>query len=200
MRRPLHVALLVCVLLFMTAGTSLAQGTQGEWSAGWRHLYIGGSDGAEGTNVPRGWYLDAAWHLTEMWSVVGDVGGNYKSEDANETFQGITVTGEADASVHTFMGGVRVRNSRNPNLVPFGQFLFGAARAAASIEASAVVNGQTITVSEDDSDTEAAMSIGGGVNLATPYVGIRLQGEWLKILQDDSGNAWRFAVGVVLPF
>ena len=184
----------------MATGTSLAQGTRGEWSGGWRYLHISGSDGEDGTNVPRGWYFDAAWHLNEMFSIVGDVGGNYKSEDVTEVVQGVTVTGEADASVHTFMGGLRVRGSRNPNVVPFAQILFGGARASATVEASATVGGQTFTESFSESDTEGAMSIGGGINLGTPYVAIRLQGEWLKILQEDSGNAWRFAVGVVLPF
>jgi outer membrane protein with beta-barrel domain len=200
MRQTLRVAVLLCASLFIAAGTSLAQGTRGEWSGGWRHLYVAGSDGEDGVNFPRGWYVDVALHLNEMFSVVGDVGGNYKSEDITEVFQGITVTGNADASVHTFMGGLRVRSSGNPAVVPYGQILFGGAHAGFDVEASSVVNGQTITVSDDDSETEAAMSIGGGVNLGTPYVAIRLHAEWLKILQEDSGNAFRFAVGVVVPF
>jgi hypothetical protein len=200
MRRTLQIAVLVCASLFMAAGTCLAQGTRGEWSGGWRHLYIAGSDGEDGTNLPRGWYVDVALHLNDMFSVVGDVGGNYKSEDVDEVFQGISVSGEADASIYTFMGGLRVRASRNPMLSPFAQILFGGIHAGFDVEASSVVNGQTITVSDSDSQSEGAMSIGGGINLGTRWVGIRVQADWLKVFEEDSGNAFRFAVGVVVPF
>jgi hypothetical protein len=29
---------------------------------------------------------------------------------------------------------------------------------------------------------------------------VRVQAEWLKILADDSGNAFRLGIGLVIPF
>ena len=198
-----RLATLVIMVLVVTAGTALAQGRP-EVSAGWRLLHISGSDtgditGTEddGVNLPKGWYVDVAVPISPMLSIVGDIGGNYKSEMESFTEQGITFTGTAKASVHTFLGGIRLGATENPPINPFAQILFGAARGTASIEAT--VSGTSL-IDFEESSTEAAMSLGGGVNLNAGSFGVRLQAEWLKILQDDSGNAFRFAVGIVIPF
>lgn len=194
-----RLATLVLAVLVLASGTATAQ-DRPEFSAGWRYLYIAGSDGSDGTNVPKGWYVDVAVPLSGMLSIVGDVGGHYKSESETITEQGVTVTGTAKANVHTFMGGVRLSGRQNPDLTPFAQVLFGAARASASVEASANVGGVPFEFDFEESDTEAALSLGGGVNLRAGSIDVRLQADWLKILADDSGNAFRFGVGVVIPF
>ena len=198
-----RLATLVLGVLVLTGGTALAQGRP-EVSAGWRLLHISGSDSEDimgteddGVNLPKGWYFDVAVPMTPMLSIVGDIGGNYKSETESFTEQGITFTGTAKASVHTFLGGIRLGATDNPRVNPFAQILFGAARGTASVEAT--VSGITL-IDFDESGTEAAMSLGGGVNLNAGPFGVRLQAEWLKILEEDSGNAFRFAAGIVIPF
>jgi hypothetical protein len=192
------LAALVIAFAGMGTDRALAQDAV-EVSAGWRHLYVAGSDGEDGVNIPRGWYVDISLPLSPMFSIVGDVGGHYDSETTSEVVQGVTVTGSADASVHTFMGGVRVRG-RDPRVSPFAQVLFGAVRASVSAEGSATVGGTPLSFDFEESESEAGLSIGGGVNLRAGSLGVRVQGEWVKVLAEDSGNAFRFGAGVVIPF
>lgn len=201
MRRLAALILGVCVL---TSGTALAQ-DRPEFSAGWRLLHLSGADaddfsgatGEDGVNLPKGWYVDVAMPITPMFSIVGDIGGNYKSESVSFTEQGVTFSGTAKVSLHTFLAGIRLRATDDPRVSPFAQILFGAARGTASVEAA--VGGVSL-LDFDESGTEAAMSLGGGANLNAGSIGVRLQAEWLKILADDSGNAFRFSAGVVIPF
>jgi hypothetical protein len=196
---PLRRTLLI-IGIILAAVPAYAQDTRPEVSGGYRYLYIGGSDDADGTSVPKGWYVDVAYPITPMLSIVGDVGGHYKSESETFSEGGVTITGTAKANVHTFLGGVRLSRRNNPRFTPFAQVLFGTGRAAASLEATVDVGGVPFDSSFDESDTEAALSVGGGVNVGAGSFVVRLQGEWLKILSDDSGNAFRFGAGVVIPF
>ena len=198
-----RLAALVVGILALTGGTAIAQ-DRPEISAGWRLLHISGSDAAdisgsedEGVNLPKGWYVDVAVPITPMFSIVGDVGGNYKSESVSFTEQGISFSGTAKVSLHTFLGGIRLRATENPRVTPFAQLLFGAARGSATVEAAV---GGVPLVDFDESGTDAALSLGAGVNLTAGSIGVRLQAEWLKILEDESGNAFRFGAGVVIPF
>jgi hypothetical protein len=198
-----RLATLVFGAVVLTGGTALAQ-DRPHVSAGWRLLHISGSDAEDSTgadddgiNLPKGWYVDVAVPITPRLSIVGDIGGNYKSETESFTEQGVTFTGTAKANVHTFLGGIRLRATENPRLSPFAQILFGAARATASVEAT--VGGMPL-IDFEESGTEAAMSLGAGVNLSAGSLGVRVQAEWLKILEDDTGNAFRFGVGIVIPF
>ena len=198
-----RLATLVIAILVLTGGTAIAQ-DRAEVSAGWRLLHISGSDTGEisgteddGVNLPKGWYVDVAVPITPMFSIVGDVGGNYKSESVTFTEQGISFSGTAKVNVHTFLGGIRLRATENPRVTPFAQLLFGVARGSAGVEATV---GGVPLIDFDESGTDAAMSLGAGVNLTAGTIGVRLQAEWLKILEDDSGNAFRFGAGVVIPF
>ena len=198
-----RLATLVLGGLVLTSGPALAQ-DRPEVSAGWRLLHLSGSDpedisGTEddSVNVPKGWYFDVAVPITPMLSIVGDIGGNYKSESESFTEQGVTFTGDADVRVHTFLAGIRLRATENPRVSPFAQILFGAARATASVEANV---GGVPLIDFDESSTEAVLSLGAGINLMPGSFGVRVQAEWLKILEDDSGNAFRFGVGIVIPF
>lgn len=198
--RSRRLTILVVGFLLTTAGAALAQDDRPEVSGGYRYLYVAGTEGADGTSVPKGWYVDVAYPITPMLSIVGDVGGHYKSESETFTEQGVTITGTAKASIHSFLFGVRLSRRDNPRVTPFGQVLFGAARAAASAEASADVGGVPFEFDFEESDTEAALSVGGGVNVGAGSFVLRFQAEWLKILEEDSGNAFRFGAGVVIPF
>jgi hypothetical protein len=200
MRFVQRLATLAIMWLLLTATSALAQ-ERAEVSGGWRLLHINGSEGEDSINVPKGWYVDVAVHMNDTFSIVGDVGGNYKSIEETETFSGVSATARGDVSVHTFMGGVRIRASQNPRLVPFGQVLFGGANGKADLQVTTTVGGQTVTlIDESESSTDAALSVGGGVNVSAGSIGVRAQVDWLKIIEEDSGNAFRFAIGIVIPF
>ena len=195
-----RMTVLVLGVLLFTVGTAFAQ-DKVEVSAGWRHLYIDESDGDDGTNIPKGWYADVSVPFNSRFSAVAEAAGHYTSEDAPpDLVPGVNITGTADASVHTFLGGVRVRGGANARVSPFAQVLVGVARASVSAEGSVSSGGLTVPFDFSESETEAALSIGGGLNLSAGSLRVRLQGEWLKILADESGNAFRFGIGVVIPF
>jgi hypothetical protein len=205
MRRRHHAVLVIAFLLIGTRPALAQNGA--EVTAGWRDLYIGGSEGADGQNVPIGWYADVAvpFKLLKVGTLasflVADVSGHYHSEDATETVPGVgTITGSADSNVHTFMGGLRLSGVQNPRLRPFAQVLFGVGRASTSLSGTATVGGlPPVTFEDSFAEADAALSIGGGVNVAAGTLTVRLQAEWLKILVEDSGNAFRFGVGVLIP-
>ena len=180
------------MVLVVTGGTALAQ-DRPEVSAGWRLLHISGSDADDisgdeddGVNFPKG-YFDVAVPITPMFSIVGDIGGNYKSETESFTEQGVTFTGTAKANIHTFLGGIRLRAGENPRVSPFAQILFGAARATASVEAT--VGGAPL-IDFEESGTEAAMSLGAGVNL------LRVRYTRPGGVAQDSGRRFRQRIPV----
>ena len=146
-------------------------------------------------------YADAAGHLSSILSLVFEVTGAYKTETQSLGFSP-TVSAEANARLHTFMGGARVSApTTNPTIVPFAQVLFGAARLSASISASGA---GISSISESQSDTRTAMHLGGGVHvMASKRVGIRVAADYRRIFipQNEGGgeNDFLFQVGVVLP-
>ncbi|HVG55379.1 MAG TPA: hypothetical protein VM846_13160 [Vicinamibacterales bacterium] len=178
-----RLATLALALLVMSSGTALAQDT-GDFSAGYRFLRT------DGVNFGTGWYVDVAGHVTEVVSIVGEVAGTYKS--FSETFQGITV--EADAKLHTFMGGARLRVPvENMSLAPFGQILFGVGNARGSASSGGV--------SFSDSQTDGAMSLSGGVDVnGSGALGLRVMAGWLRDFSEDGGNAFTFSIGAKFGF
>ena len=70
----MRLTTLVTVFLLSAAGAASAQDPRPDVSGGYRYLHIGGSDDEDGTSVPKGWYLDVAYPITPMLSIVGDVG------------------------------------------------------------------------------------------------------------------------------
>jgi hypothetical protein len=179
-----RLATLVIAVLLLAGGTSFAQ-DRGDVSGGYRFMR------SEGANFGKGWYFDVSGHVTEVVSIVGDVGGSYKSE--SETFSGITI--EADAKVHTFAGGLKARASTvSPNVFPFAQVLFGVANARA--EAS----GAGISLSE--SVTDPMLNLSGGVDVrGGGSVGVRAQIGWWRIFAEEDGfNAFHIGIGATIGF
>ena len=174
----------VIAVLLMAGGTAFAQ-DRGDISGGYRFMR------SEGVNFGKGWYVDVSGHMTDMVSIVGDVGGSYKSE--SESFAGVTIT--ADARIHTFAGGLKVRASAvSPSVVPFGQVLFGVANAKA--EAS----GGGISLSE--SVTDPMLNLSGGIDLrGSASVGLRAQVGWWRIFSEGEGfNAFHISIGATIGF
>lgn len=129
----------------------------------------------------QGWVGSAAFNLSPWLGVVGEVGGNYKTLSAFGT--------DVDLSVHTFAGGVRTSFRGSSSVTPFAQLLVGAARASGSV----------LGVSE--SDTEFMVQPGGGVDVwFQPTVGLRIGGDYRRILEDSGANEFRFHAGIVAAF
>jgi hypothetical protein len=149
------------------------------------HLDVDAEDPEDLANLPVGWYADVVGNVTNIFGVVGQASGNYKTVD---TF-GVDV----DTKIHTFMGGVRVGGG-SANVKPFGQLLFGAARLSASSNASGL-----LPFDISDSETDPAIQFGAGVNvMADAPVGVRIGGAYTRVYSDDErSNAFSFNVGLV---
>jgi len=195
---------LVCALVILgCAATASAQNVAaGEFSAGWRLLNIPDAFGAgDSQTLPLGWYADVSGNLTHMFAVVGEVSGAYKSFDQGDNQFGTRVDVNVDLNVHTFMGGIRMSARQQPRFVPYAQVLFGLARGSGTVKGQATVAGRTISISESESDSDFAFDAGGGVNFRmSDSLGLRVGAGYLRIGGGDGGNAFRFGVGVVVPF
>ena len=150
-----------------------------EFSAGYNYLYLVGDDGDEGLSFPVGWYGEVAGNVMPNLAIVGHVTGNYRSEEE--------LGFEANADFHTFTGGIRfIGRTRQAN--PFVQVLFGGIRGSVS---------SNIQGFEQD-ETTGVMLLGGGVDvLPEAPVGFRIGADYIRVLSDGGGNAFRFNIGIV---
>lgn len=168
-----------------------------EISAGWRLADY------DSPTLKKGWYFDAAVPLTEFVSAAGEVGGSYTSTNDVRIVSGRTIPVDRDFSLHTFAGGARLRVPLGA-IVPFAQVMFGAAREAISVEGSVAVPGGTLSVDDEDSETDPMLDFGGGVNfMITENLGVRVGLGWMRFYHDGENNddtVFRFEVGAVLGF
>jgi hypothetical protein len=136
-----------------------------------------------------GWLGAVSVSLTKNLAVVGEFGGNYKSDTV--TAYGIDV--DVNVSEHAFLGGVKVQGG-SPKARPFFQALFGMARYSGGSSAG----GFDVSVST----TEFAIQPGGGVDVFfSKNVGLRIQGDYRYVMGDEeSSNEFRAAIGVVFGF
>jgi outer membrane protein with beta-barrel domain len=173
----------LCLIVLGVALPAAAQGTpKAELSAGYNFFRVFEEDLGDEKNFTKGWYADVAGNMSDMLAIVGLVSGTYKTISEGNV--------DVDLSVHTFLGGVRLSSRANQRMVPFVQFLGGAARS--SFEG----------LGESDSETDGVLQVGGGVNLMpNATVGVRLGGDYLRVFEDPEGvNVFRFTAGVVIPF
>jgi hypothetical protein len=179
-----RVVSLVIWAVLLSSGAALAQ-DKGDVSGGYRYVRSGGE------GIVKGFYFDVTGHVTDMFSIVGEVGGSYLSE--SETFSGVTA--EASGKIHTFAAGVKLRGPKvSPNVVPFARILFGGGKA--SVEAK--FEGVTLL---DESTSNPIVHLGGGVDVSGGGpVGVRVQAGWLRLFEDDASNIFTFSVGAKIGF
>jgi opacity protein-like surface antigen len=188
------IAALAALLLAIPQAGS-AQDNAREFSAGWSLLHF------EEETFSLGWYADALANLTDSLGAVGEVSGQYRTVDETRMVAGVPVDVSTDLRIHSFMGGIRFSARQNPQIVPFGQALFGLVHGSASIEGSATVAGRTFTVNESESDNDAAFQLGGGVNVrVSNNLALRVAASYFRVIEEGASNSVRFAVGVVFPF
>jgi hypothetical protein len=166
MKVGILIAAGVCAMLLGAAVPAQAQAPALNVSGGWNFLRLD-ADVDELSNFPAGWYGDIAVRLGGPLSVVGQVTGNMKEVD------------EVDLSINTYMGGLRFNAG-----APFVQALFGVARTSASF------------LGLDDSSSDSALQLGAGLDLGSGPVGLRLGADYIRVVEDGGGNAFRVGVGI----
>ena len=150
------------------------------------------------TDFPAGWYFSGAFNATTWFGVVGEVGGSYKNNLEIESFGYHSST---NARAYTFMGGARFFK-KTGRIVPFAQFLAGAAHLRAKIHLTPGIPGFGDTITENA--TDFAIQPGGGVTIyLTNQVGVRLAGDYRTIIEfaeddNDYTNEFRALVGFTL--
>ena len=188
----------LCLAVLVVSAPVAAQTTpRTEISGGYQFVTF--SVDEESESLPKGWYFDVAGNVSPMLGIVFQVGGNYKTFEESVTLGGGTFTATADLKVHEFLGGVRLNARDNPRLVPYGQLLVGGINGAIELTATSTIPGVP-GFSEDDSSTNFALVLGGGVNFGvSESVGIRFGVNYLRIFEEDAGsNVFGFHVGVVV--
>ena len=162
-----------------------------EMSGGYTFMRDFSSDLAEDLNFPAGWYASTAVNVNRWFGVVGEVTGSYK----NDLKLGLEEMGmSSDAQVYTFMGGPRFA-AKTGRLMPFAQFLAGAAHLRATVNMPEQIPGYFST-----SDTQFAFQPGGGLNvLLTNNLGVHIAGDYRCIVdfegENTYSNQFRFLTG-----
>lgn len=158
---------------------------------------LDGVDNSE--SLPKGWYVDVAGNLNPMIGIVFQVGGNYKTFEESIAIGGGTFTATADLDVYQFLGGVRLSARNNPKLVPYGQLLVGGINGSIEVSTSSTIPGLP-SFSEEESTTNFALEVGGGVNFGVAEkVGIRFGVDYIRVFAEDAGsNVFRFHTGIVI--
>jgi opacity protein-like surface antigen len=194
----LHVRVLgVCLAALSVAIPASAQTTpKTEISGGYQFVTFSVDDDSE--SLPKGWYFDVVGNLNPMIGVIFQVGGNYKTFEESVTIGGGTFTATADLKVHEFLGGIRLNARDNPKLVPYGQVLAGGINGSLELTTTSTIPGIP-AFSQEDSSTNFAVVVGGGVNFGvTDNTGIRFGVDYLRVFEEDAGsNVFRFQVGLV---
>jgi len=171
-----------------------------EISGGYQLLTL--HEGEIDETLGTGWYADVAGNFGPIFAAVLQVSGNYKSYGQDEIFNGIRAVIDAQLTVHTYLGGVRV-GPRQAKISPYAEFLIGGATASVDVSSTVTSNGQTIfSNSGSESGTDVAMQFGGGVTIwFSNRVGVRGAASYLRVWgDDDEANAIRVAGGITVGF
>lgn len=127
----------------------------------------------------KGWVVSAAGHLWRGLSLVGEVGGNYRTLSFGET--------DFDLSMHAYLGGIRIRREHRA-VTPFAQVLAGMARAAVS------------SPDGGESDYAFALQPGGGVDIRiTDRLAVRVQGDY-RFISEERAQFRELRVAAGLAF
>jgi len=187
--RVLHrVVLTLGSLGLIAASAQTARAADaGDITAGYSYLY----DSDSSTGFPAGWFLSAGANLNDVFAVVGDVGGSYKSQSVSSG--GVTVS--ASTNIYTFMAGPRVIGHSGP-LGFYGQFLIGAARASGGFSSN--IGGTTISGSA--SDTELCYAPGAGVDFGLGSNAAARIGVNERLIHSDLGTSKEFQLQLGLVY
>lgn len=138
--------------------------------------------GAESATYPLGWLFSVSTKMGPVASLVGEVGGSYKTQSVLGT--------DVNSNIHSFAGGIRFAGS-GTGASPFGQFLIGTARSA-----------QGISGIGSFSTTGLVMQPGAGVDIPlSESVALRAQGDFALFRADGvTDHAFRLAFSAAFRF
>ena len=148
-----------------------------ETAFGWSFLRASGE--AIEMNSAIGWHASVAGNLSPWVGIVGDVTGNYKTDDL--------INFSRDLAVHTFAGGPRFSARTAGAAVPFAEFLVGFTRTGRDFGTSS------------ESSTEFTIQPGGGVDIGNERAAARFSVAWRRVFYEGAPtNMFRFVGGVVI--
>ena len=144
---------------------------------------------ASSGSMPLGWFVSAGRDFNDLFGIVGEVAGNYKST----TFVNAVTT---SLSEHTFLAGPRIVLASDKQTVS-AHFLVGVATASAT---GTGTFGRT-TVTSSASDTAICYEPGVGVDLDfNKSTALRLEANFRLVTANGSVNEFQFLVGVAHRF
>ncbi|HZM63384.1 MAG TPA: hypothetical protein VFB85_26445 [Vicinamibacterales bacterium] len=194
-------------VLLIVAGPAFAQdASRAEISAGWRQHHVTITSVVRPLQVevpndyPKGWYADAAVNVSEKFAIVAEAAGS-RFEDAFEQPSNVVSIRESlDVEFYTFMGGVRVRAPQTAWAVPFGQVLFGGVRNTSVDERTITVFQTTSTTRQEETSSDAALALDGGVTLAIGRIGVRASVGYARFFGTADADAFRLSLGAAFRF
>ena len=167
----------IALLTMFAAVPSYAQTTTPSWDFSAAYSFLRDQDLEENFN---GWLISGGANLNPLFSVVGELGGNYKSFDQGPV--------DVKLSLYSFMFGPRIQARDNASFTPYGQILFGAVRGSVEV------------ADESDSETDFALQPGAGIDWwFQPNAGLRFGVDYRRIFTEGEGsNQFGIRVGIVL--
>ena len=155
-----------------------------------------------GTFFPVGWFFEASAPVSSGLTLVGQLGGHYRSESAAVTFMGIPGADDYSLKVHSFLAGARVVGRRADGLTAFFHILAGATHVGLTLSSAAAVRGTLVPLlGADGATTDFTLQAGGGWDYPLPARrSARVTVDYLRLSTVDAPtHRVRVAVGWVLP-
>jgi hypothetical protein len=98
------------------------------------------------------------------------------------------------------MGGVRVRAPQTAWAVPFGQVLFSGVRNTVTDERTTTVFQTTSTTRQEETSSDPALALDGGVTVMAGWVGVRASVGYARFFGTADADAFRLSVGAAFRF
>ena len=98
------------------------------------------------------------------------------------------------------MGGVRVRAPQTAWAVPFGQVLFGGVRNTSVGERTITVFQTTSTTRQEETSSDPALALDGGVTMAIGRIGVRASVGYARFFGTADADAFRLSLGAAFRF
>src|SRR5215471_17894860 len=118
----------VILLLILISGASLSAQSRYEVAGGYQFMRdqdLAKNNPDLSANFPAGWMVSGGASLSNWLVAVGEISGSMKT---------LNIPGDKPKlRVYTFMAGPRIQRRRHSGLNPFGEVLFGSARATTSV-------------------------------------------------------------------
>lgn len=202
-----RLGVLVTGVLLMAAGSAFAQDeSRGEFSLGWRYYHgtinsvVDPIEVTQPNDFPKGWYADVAVNLSPKFAIVGEAGGTYFEDGFSRTSGVLSIEESYDLTLHTFMGGVRVRAPQRAWLVPFGQVLFGGERDTSEDERRTTIFQSTSTSLREGASSSPALALDGGLTVTAGWIGVRTTVGYVRLFESADTDVFRFSLGAAFRF